>query len=119
MTWRTLLLAGVLGLGGCIVESHPSRGDLTFNWLFSGQSCGPAGIATVTVALFDADGNTLANDVFACSQGGATYQGLPVGSYGFDLNGFTAGGTRLYEGSGSVEVHGGSDAYTIDLGIPP
>lgn len=122
MTWRTLVpLASlaVVGLAGCIVESHPQRGDLTLSWTFTGEDCVSAGIATVNVQLFDAAGNGVANDTFACSQGGASYAALPIGTYGFDLNGFSPGGTRLYEASGNVDVHGGSDTYAIDLGIPP
>jgi hypothetical protein len=118
---QALLAFGLLTLGGftgCVVDATPPQGDLTLSWTFAGQDCAHAGIATVNVRLFDRAGTAFVNDTFPCSAGHATYGGLAAGNVGFDLEGFSGGGTRLYQGTGTVPIHAGSNAFAVDLTLP-
>lgn len=115
---RGLVAAGLLTLSGCIVDATPPQGDLTLSWTFASQDCAHAGIATVNVRLFDPAGTPFVNDTFPCSAGHASYGALAAGAYGFDLDGFSSGGTRLYQATGTVPVHAGANAFAVDLQLP-
>jgi hypothetical protein len=117
--WRALAVTGLgLALGsGCVVDNRPSEGDLTFTWLFAGEDCGPAGVASVGIQIFDVDGNVVTDDTRACSAEGVTYTGFNVGDYSFTLTGFSAGGAPLYQGSGPFAVHRGSNQYDVNLAL--
>lgn len=115
---RALFCASLLLLAGCVVDARPRQGDVTLSWTFAGQGCAAAGVASVAVRLFDAAGNAFVNDTFPCSAAHATYGGLAEGSVGFDLEGFSSGGSRLYQATGTLPVHAGSNAFAIDLTLP-
>lgn len=112
------VLAGAAFAAGCVVDASPDQGDLTLSWTFAGAGCQASSVGSVNVRLFDAAGNPFVDDVFACSAATATYTALAEGAYGYDLTGLSPGGTRLYEGSGTVNVRRGDNAYTIDLSLP-
>ncbi|MBS2028989.1 MAG: hypothetical protein JST54_13895 [Deltaproteobacteria bacterium] len=119
MTKRLALCACVLAASGCAVEASPARGDLSVTWRFAGTNCTTASVTSVNVRLFDSSGGSVANDSFACSQAPASYTQLAIGTYTYDVSGFSADGARTYEASGTAVIHAGANSFDLNLNLPP
>jgi hypothetical protein len=99
------------------VDAPAVVGDLTVYWTFNGvTSCSAAGVDTVDYYLYDPTGTQVDAATFACNSAGATWTALDPGQWSVDLDGFDAGGTKIYSGSGVTPVVAGqSNTYTVDM----
>lgn len=98
---------------GCIVYVEPGA-DLYLTWEFSGSDCAEADVDTVMIELSDEAGTLAARDQVRCAAGRAAYHELPAGRYGVRLEGVDSGRVT-YRGERAVTVHGGYNAYHVDL----
>ena len=117
MRRQAMMLILVVASAGCAVDNAPHEGDITFDWSFAGQDCGPAGVATVGVQVFDVNGNSVTTDSVACSAESVTYTDFTTGDYSFTLTGISPGGTVLYEADQPITVNSGSNEYPVNLSL--
>ena len=97
----------------------PSRGHLVVDWTFSGGgSCLDVGVATIQV---DIAHEVLTPNQFACQESngqvniGADLGTYITGRYDLTITGFDANGTITHQQTQTLAVHGGENAYTIDV----
>jgi hypothetical protein len=117
MVRMLLTLIGLAAIGGCVVDNTPPQGSITFAWTFAGEDCGPAGVASVGVQIFDVNGAVITNDSVACSAESVTYTDFTTGDYSFSLAGLSSGGTTLYQAAGPITVNHGSNQFDVNLSL--
>jgi len=116
---RLALCACVLAGSGCAVEASPARGDMSVSWTFAGTNCTTAAVTSVNVQIFDISGASIANSSFPCSQAPASFTQLALGSYTYDVSGFSSDGSRTYEATGTAQIHEGANTFDLNLNLPP
>jgi hypothetical protein len=84
---------------GVVVSLEPAFARAHVRWLFADAGgtgdCAAAGVASVTLQVFDAVGAIVAGGSFACAQGAAEFGGFEPGAHRFVADGFGPGGNLV------------------------
>lgn len=95
----------------------PTRVPVEIDWTFGGQFCDQAGVTTIQI---DIDGEVLDRNQFTCGAPDHASQGVGIGDfltgpYRVTITGLDADGNVIYQGTQTIQVHGGqNNVFTID-----